>query len=280
MRQASMIVVAACTLVAPHALGITCDTTKEDEREIIDVNFKCGAWNGPRTKDPPLPSRLNCSLVVISAGIPRSGSTMQDTLLAMAIGLVRGPGRGPLKMFWNYHWHASHKLNNSSQVYTASSERLNHLPPGSVVLMKTHQYDERLVKLCNAYIAFTTHRHPVEMIKSASGAGWGTMRNWRPFLTYNLRQHACWHAVCAEDTSHAELKEDTVEVLRRYVHKIHAAIHGPASRPNVSEGDIRRAATRARGNPSTRSNTQKPDPALKKIFCNYRSWMLKFGYTA
>ncbi|CAB9530994.1 expressed unknown protein [Seminavis robusta] len=115
---------------------------------------------------PPYPSSLQCSLVIISAGAPRCGSTTQDAFIVSALQLM---GVEPVvHSYWNYHFGdgvPDSKRRSVQQENAASlNERANQ--SGTTVLMKSHGYDPRLVSLCQNAVVFTSHRHPFEMVRS------------------------------------------------------------------------------------------------------------------
>lgn len=221
--------------------------------------------------------------MVVSAGMPRAGSTMQDRLLRQALaafGLKPG-----VAGYWNWHWHAG-KLSLAERLGKLhnTSKRLRGLSTDAVVIMKTHEFDPRVLQLCDRSLVFTLHRHPLEMLISAAGE-WhrGNMRERKAidFLARAIHNHECWHRYAVEETANAELRSNPSAVLARYVRKIGVHLYGEDySARLVHTEDMGTLAKRAKGNPSSHAEASPNMLGMgTHVFCKFHRWMLLHDYS-
>eukprot|EP00306_Pavlova_sp_CCMP459_P006363 CAMPEP_0185163050 /NCGR_PEP_ID=MMETSP1139-20130426/7456_1 /TAXON_ID=298111 /ORGANISM="Pavlova sp., Strain CCMP459" /LENGTH=271 /DNA_ID=CAMNT_0027728399 /DNA_START=76 /DNA_END=891 /DNA_ORIENTATION=+ len=246
---------------------------------------------------PPLPpTELGCRLVVIAAGMARSGSTLQERLLEAALTWLRV--RVHMKGYWELYRHNSRILlkSNPEQLQSMASsfaKRLNNLTSNAVVLFKSHEYDGRLVRLCRKHLVFTSHRHPIEVLISRASL-WGLNKEPLVVLRRTLSRHACWKAVAVEDTSNEELRSHLVAVFDRYVSILGVALYGSAFVDSHSESASGIASKQVlvhgvRGNPSAMVRANKgrmrsfswlnSSRFRQSVSCHFGTWLAGYNYT-
>ena len=101
-------------------------------------------------------SRLkNCGVMIIMAGMPRSGSTWQyemvkSVLKTLKISIHHG--------YWDYARHIRMNNSDSRSYYRNEYKKWSTLDNKSVLLYKTHEYKPELLSVCKKNIIFTSHR--------------------------------------------------------------------------------------------------------------------------
>jgi hypothetical protein len=155
-----------------------------------------------------VPPTRRCSLAVVAAGPPRSGSTMQQKLILVALKHLNVP---VVPFYWNYHLHVLRNSgalrhmnsNKSSEAEIAelrkirsSQERIiQKLATGQQsrvsLLLKTHEFDSRVFEMCEKQLVFTTNRNLTDAANSAVAAGWARRVEDLPINEW-VRDYDCW----------------------------------------------------------------------------------------
>lgn len=149
----------------------------------------------------------SCRLIVIAAGAPRCGSTVQHEWIREALTVL---GLSPVVLpYWNWHIHAKIKDDGKANL------TIKHLKGTEIVITKTHEFDPRLFHMCQEQLVFTTHRNPLNMVRSAMSLGW--VNNPYKYVKEVVRIQQQWAQFAFEDTSYEEIKNTPKIVYRRYV---------------------------------------------------------------
>lgn len=269
-----------------HGTDLLCDPFTSGGHELT-LGTTCTAPEAPAgAPAEPFPTGAECKLAILSGGMARSGSTMQHSLLLSALKALRVHVK--MNKYWNWHWHRAKVMSRAEMESTLrhAKHSINALDRKDVVVMKSHDFDPRMLRLCKSYLAFTTHRHPEEMLISAAGAFNGHLFQEHDavhFLQVATDRQTCWRRYAAEDTSNAEMRANVSAVFHRYVEKIGIALHGDEyTRHLVGPVEMESILHAAVGNPSS---AHKPRVAggpsrhvRKRLFCKFRAWYLSYGY--
>ena len=136
-----------------------------------------------------------CELAVVVAGAPRTGSTLltritEDCLERLSKHLnVKYKSIG----YWRYvrHIKGSPEEDMESMVKVLDSIE----PDVQVLVLKSHEYDPEIFKLCQKTLVITSTKDTRQLLKSAIGAKWIRQNNCtqlRTFLQHVLHDHRCW----------------------------------------------------------------------------------------
>ena len=192
------------------------------------------AWSGGMLQGPltaelqavgPFATNPQCRLAIIMAGVPRGGSTAQLRWLRTALhtlGVTEAH-----HSYWNFHWHdpTAHFPNGTRAYVAALNATVASFGNDDVVLFKTHEYDPRLWSMCRQQVVFTTHRNPVDMMRSANRAGWFPP-HWQTasvFRHWSVQQ-LCWAERSVEDTAYEDVLSFPDTVYRRIAHTLVQAL--------------------------------------------------------
>ena len=110
-------------------------------------------------------AKPHCSLSIVLAGSPRSGSTLTQKMVHDAIRALNldvtnvGYWRRDRHSNWTHSWEDGLRA-------------LQSMKNSSIVVTKSHQYDSELLGLCDESMVLTQARHPDEIAKSVLAAGW------------------------------------------------------------------------------------------------------------
>lgn len=125
--------------------------------------------------------RVSCGVVIILAGMPRSGSTWQE---AMVLSALRTLGiRVEYSGYWDYARHVNMNRTEADSYYRTERAHASAWTPESVVVYKSHEFRWDLLHLCKRHIVFTSHRCLEHMIGSMIRA-WnpGILTMWKTIL--------------------------------------------------------------------------------------------------
>ena len=119
-----------------------------------------------------LPSATICSLMVLSVGMPRAGSTWQHAMVGAALRQLQVP-IDPTKGYWDYPQHVTRYDRTLAATWYAEEYRLwSNLRPRSVVSYKSHEWAPEATRLCRRTVAVSVHRCLDHEAQSILGAGW------------------------------------------------------------------------------------------------------------
>lgn len=247
-------------------------------------------------KHIPFPTDLQCKLVVIAAGSARCGSTTQ---LAYARDALRLLGVPTMTQYWNIHLHfdvipedqkTAKGTELSQKLRIAANQK-------DLLVMKSHEYDPRLIRLCQHALVLTSHRHPFEKERSMKE----TFRN-NP--NWNIPEAAtpqrCWvnsgsldRVVKVVDQAYEGFKEDPVHsFLEVFVSVEEAVLQAgiPTKRPKAIAKELWEVIDHLSDekNPHLPSSRQRQElteadywttDERTKIACLYRRWFDRYNYT-
>ena len=167
-----------------------------------------------------------CALMVLLGGMPRSGSTWQDTMVFSGLQRL---GRTPdYHAYWDYPKHISHTMNDTAAEQWYAAERLawSRLKPTSIVVYKTHEFAGAATRFCRRTAVFTTHRCFEGALRSKIGRKWITADDAinASSLVFNvmrdLRQFAQWKRFGALDIEYDAAvahPEETMSLVLYYL---------------------------------------------------------------
>lgn len=173
-------------------------------------------------------SDVECDVVLIAAGFPRSGSTMQATLLAEG---GRAVGARVIESSWQLHLQEWSLQNRSALTEEEISNRLTRLMAlkatikdhgedkawrPTVLVMKSHQFDPKLLNVCRHQLVYTSHRGLVRVVASFNKLGWvNGLQSSLAALDANYVNYACWrHESDAQDWGYEDMMAAPVEKVR------------------------------------------------------------------
>ena len=164
--------------------------------------------------------------MVLLGGMPRSGSTWQDTMVLSGLQRL---GRPPAyHSYWDYPKHLSHIMNDTAAQKWYAAERLawSRLQPTSIVVYKTHEFSGAATRFCRRTAVFTTHRCFEGTLRSKIGRKWITATDAMNASSLvfdvkrDLRQFAQWKRFGALDIDYDAAvahPEETMSVVLYYL---------------------------------------------------------------
>lgn len=172
------------------------------------------------------PSRPKCKLALIAAGMPCTGSTVTFKLLRAAlIKLNLWQHNGTALKYWQWHFKSAAAADHGPlagvqsgyecarkwDIFQSSNTQLSHLKEGSIVIVKSHEFDESLLNLCETTVVFTSARDVAEIASSKIRSGWlpQTVGMSKPELvselaagiTGDIEEHSCWRHAAARNVN-------------------------------------------------------------------------------
>eukprot|EP00055_Hartaetosiga_balthica_P007058 m.23783 g.23783 ORF g.23783 m.23783 type:complete len:313 (+) comp5585_c0_seq1:129-1067(+) len=196
----------------------------------------------------PFPSSLmkeKCGLVVVCAGAPRSGSTLQFGIVhEVTKTLVMLGGRlGGLHSFHNAGYWMQHVHNNNEamgiQFEKTIRRKINEWDRNSIIIVKSHDFDEALLTLCNNYVAFTTYRDPLDVMASYVRRNWisnTAVNTMCSSVAHILNRHATWARYASINTKY----ETSTQNMFAYVAEIFYVLAGDIV-PNATKVELSKA---------------------------------------
>lgn len=178
----------------------------------------------------PVPTTRRCDLAIIAAGFHRSGSTLQVRLIEIA---ARHLDMDVTSFYWNYHLHllmlegdirrkmastAAHafldELKNAKafQAHIINSLNVRNRTRRIAVVIKSHQFDDNIIQMCERQLVVTIRRQRKDVAKSVVAAGFASTADQFPwdFWTENYN---CWKAHGAIEFAY----EDVAKLPRWHV---------------------------------------------------------------
>ena len=113
-----------------------------------------------------------CALMVLVAGMPRSGSTWQFQMVKRALEFM---GRGASHAgYWDLAKH--HRMTEPAAAASSARERAlwRRLAGPAVVVYKSHEFAPEATRFCRHTAVLTTHRCFEAALRSQIGRGWIT----------------------------------------------------------------------------------------------------------
>jgi len=136
-------------------------------------------------------SRLTCGVVIVLAGMPRSGSTWEERMVLSALDVLGVPvGHSG---YWDYARHVHMSVDNATSYYRREYVAWASLTATSVVVYKSHEYRDDLAAACGGrHIVLTSHRCMEAQVRSMARA-WSpaSLSEWSRILDdYDRWLHA------------------------------------------------------------------------------------------
>lgn len=239
-----------------------------------------------------------CSLALVAAGFPRSGSTLQMALLEAAGSMI--VDKSMITTHWNAHLHDPRcrpgnielkdnlvYCNELQSTYAAQIIKLKNFAAPSIILVKPHEFDTQILKLCQKRIILTTHRNLLDVAESAYMLKWiGSLDGLFQLLDASIRDHECWKMAGAVDIPYELYSEDVEEYALRVL-SIVAADYGTESHFSIRSHALAAYVSKFIGRdanpklPSTKGphGDQLPAEWIGPILDRYETWFEKYNYT-
>lgn len=135
-----------------------------------------------------------CDLAVVMAGSPRSGSTLLTKIIVDSV--KRLSARFDVSYANLGYWRLDRHMLRPQQVDLANmTKMLTRIQAGTqVVILKTHEYDPEVLKLCRKVLVITSTTDVSKAMNSYVLAGWipRTCDAARGMFYRQLKQHRCW----------------------------------------------------------------------------------------
>eukprot|EP00039_Didymoeca_costata_P022006 m.3393 g.3393 ORF g.3393 m.3393 type:complete len:428 (-) comp2762_c0_seq2:75-1358(-) len=186
-----------------------------------------------------------CKLALIAAGMPRTGSTVTLRMLQKAGKILGLPNFTPLR-YWNMHLRNTYirRISNCSEMVderNRQNEIINNLTADSIVVIKSHEFDETLLRLCKKHIVFLSTRDMGDVALSKYKLGWYTRSDSSLFDGMNttemvqylastmygdIQEHECWKRESARNVNvqYDEIKGHCAFYMLRIVGAIAQAL--------------------------------------------------------
>ena len=146
------------------------------------------------TRLSPLDNSSSECRLVISAGMPRTGSTWMTKMIVHA---SHNSGYEVRSTYWNYPQHMGWSSDDKRTVkfYEAESKAWEKATT-TVFVYKSHEYDPRLLALCSKVAVITSYRCLEDEIVSIVNAGWVPNEPYRiaSFIRASLQEFEKWKA--------------------------------------------------------------------------------------
>eukprot|EP00002_Diphylleia_rotans_P019542 TRINITY_DN3777_c0_g1_i1.p1 TRINITY_DN3777_c0_g1~~TRINITY_DN3777_c0_g1_i1.p1 ORF type:complete len:316 (-),score=42.52 TRINITY_DN3777_c0_g1_i1:225-1172(-) len=179
-------------------VAVVCKTADNPQSGCRSSPIECkdliqNSWNWENAYTVP----KNCTLGIISAGIPRSGSTLTTNMLDYIVKQIFPPPKYQhYSTYWNYHFHMEHQMNASEKQATLQVHEMamGQVQENHIIIAKSHEAQAPLLELCKNTILVTTTRSLCDTVPSAVQAKWfGYEGGWASdFMTQSIAQHECW----------------------------------------------------------------------------------------
>lgn len=191
-------------------------------------------WSGLEALVEPAVTTINCDIAIVCAGFRRSGSTLQQKLVLLALDHLNITR---VTLYWNYHLHLLQRrldFPNLAGAYGSHEEfisklghfrkyqdrLINGVGGNTAVVIKSHQFDDRIMGMCKRQVVFAIRRrNEANAVKSilatgdAESAGELPLDRWR-------RDYECWIQAGATEV----LYEDVEDHPEWHVLQLSAAI--------------------------------------------------------
>ena len=140
-------------------------------REAVSTELKSKGSANPYLH--VVPEGVTCKAAIFVAGMPRTGSTLQRTLvmkalqhLQVSVGSPLAPTKGG-ELYWNSPRHAGWDAAAASSYYAQEDQGWKNLTADDVLVYKTHEFDAEALRLCRTQIVVTQHRNLLDEYTSA-----------------------------------------------------------------------------------------------------------------
>lgn len=208
-------------------------------------------------------SGVDCDVAIIAAGFQRSGSTLQAKLLQTAAHLLNAR---VVDGFWQLHlelWRVGTRETISSREQAETREYYDNMtrwmkvpdswqmknpmlfnpqrPPPLVVVMKTHQYDDKLRSLCRNQIVYTARRELEPVVASMKKNHFiETLDDAIISLDMGFKNYACWREYAvAEEWLYEDMLRDPVEMVFKAIESLKPFLPGTDT-THIDRDDVRR----------------------------------------
>ena len=146
-------------------------------------------------QSPPFVTPTRCRLLVIAAGMQRSGSTLQAVLAAKALEFL-GVKEYSVA-YWNYFLHNMANLTRDDMLKHHDRQqrliRSMNNDTNAIAIFKTHQYDPILLGFCRNQLLLTTHRDLRHTVASIQNAAWASNeKEMADIIDENVGNYECW----------------------------------------------------------------------------------------
>ena len=188
--------VASESFFEERSSGYECVPSPMPNCSAVDMRFH--EATGERFERPP-----NCKLVVIVAGMPRTGSTLLIELVHDAV--RQALSQSGLKVVNISYWRLDRHLGTKGG--QAVNWRPTELPDDTdVIVTKTHEYDSEVLGLCERNLVILSSREPAAQVTSVANAflkteDGRTCENFEWHLKKFEAQARCW-----QEAAHFPLK--------------------------------------------------------------------------
>jgi hypothetical protein len=173
----------------------------------------------PRMRIPP----HSCRAMIVLAGMPRTGSTLQGQFVQAALRTFNCPVGAT--GYWDILAHKG--IGNPlvlEQYYDRLYAKWAQLKSSQCVVSKSHEYESAMTSFCNHTVVITSHRCLDDEVRSAVGIRLGgiviTERSIEDFLKSWIEWYHSWKAYGAIDFDYSTMVSDpngTVRVLAQYM---------------------------------------------------------------
>lgn len=192
-----------------------------------------------RAKNPEIVRSIrplkSCRLAIILGGMPRSGSTLQTTLICK---LLRYINVTYVSTYYNHHLHVLNPSEMAQAAKTLMNQEnvLESVSNETVVVLKSHEFDPNLLSFCSKSIVVLSSRNLVDIAKSAIHASWGTPKG-EIFASW-IDNYECWRRYAALDIAYEDFASSK-NGLERYMLLLYSflseALHRSVSDHEVKE---------------------------------------------
>lgn len=157
------------------------------------------------------PGPRKCHLAIVNAGMPRSGSTLVNSLITEAIEQLNVTSHYKGSIYWQQHIrrafsrpgrNATDKCRMIRERYEADRAMLASLTKNDIILVKSHEFDATLLDLCHRVVVISSTRDLADIVFSKIRLGWFKLDNEGSFeaaveqMVYSVhgavQEHNCW----------------------------------------------------------------------------------------
>lgn len=176
-----------------------------------------------------------CRHIVLLAGMPRAGSTLQELLATRALELL---GAAPaIRAYWDWPKHVSMSQRDSKRAYHKEERLWAKLRQNSTVLYKSHEYAAEAIGFCSHTHVLTCHRQLLHEFISAVG-GFGLSldeETARRFVTGSAAEYSQWREVAGAldqryEDMEAQLQRSYGQIVRWLARRMDLPVPVPIPR--------------------------------------------------
>jgi len=169
-----------------------------------------------RSAHPP----NSCKLSVLLGGIPRSGSTLQNTLVVKILKLLNMP---VISAYYNIHLHDLHpdemektrqRLHQQEKIFRSSSNN-------TVLVLKSHEFDPKLLSICRRNVVLLSSRKMIDIVKSSIHASWGIISS-QEYSDW-IDNYECWRRYASMDFIYEDFASSQTG-LKSYILMLYAIL--------------------------------------------------------